>query len=361
MGAWVYATFYKQITQDSDISEEFIETVLSKPPKRIQICWPYIDNLSNESWKILNERIFAKNNYIELRLYGAIKFDAIILKHLKNVKILSIEASDAVMNMENISALTTLESFAFEAEEHTDFSFLNLIPKTLSYLYIGTGKRNFYKTDINTVAHLENLKEIFINGYNKNLASIFLNLKLLHTVTLRYISGVKSPDFLIKLPLLKQLHIKSGGFKNLDILGELKNIQILELWNTRSITQLDFISKMNRLQYLALESVNGPIVFPKISDLLQLRKIRMEAVRNIKDFSALSDTRSVIDFSCHNIFNQVPDDFLPIMENENIKHVTLHSEKVSLNKELKELCKKYNKKKVESSERFDLFKPEDAL
>ncbi|CAN5462499.1 hypothetical protein BH10BAC2_BH10BAC2_26070 [soil metagenome] len=361
MVGWTYVTPYKQIETDKDITDELIEDILSKPPERIQIGWSSVNELSNKSWKILNEKIFAKNNNIALRIFGSHFIDGKILKYLDNVKLLSLETDTKVNNPANITALSQLKELTFFGEEQIDFSFFKSLGDKLTDLYIGTHKKAFYKTDITQVSCLENLTGIFIDGYNKNLPDIFSNFKLLESVVLRYVSGINSPDFLVKLPLLRKLHIKSGGFKDLKILGQLYTVQLLELWNTRSIKSIDFISTMKRLQYLSLESVNGPTKFPEIDQIPQLRKIRMLSVKNLNDFSSLANTKSVVDFLCITVGNQLPSDFIPVMQNPHITNVGLSADKVSLHNELEALCKKYNKKGVESPEIFELYKLEDPV
>jgi hypothetical protein len=328
------------IRSDKDFTSDFQDQILTEDILRIQIDLSY-SKITKKGWSILGSLI-KKKPFIPLRIYGHMTdFDLKLLEYVSDIENLSIEGLNLV-NSKSLEQLRNLKSFCLSIDCN-NLSFLDYIHKDLQQLYIFSESRTPQKADLSPISRFKNLTFLKISHYGKNLISVVSGLSLLEEL---FLSSIKVADlaFLIQLTHLKKLGLSSCNISDYTILSRLKELQYLVLYRAASLQNIDFINEMTGLQFLFIQSVNKLTAFPTISSLTKLRKVILYSMKSMNDFTALSESKSLTDFVYYEFKTQKPEDFIPVLENKNIRNVYLWAVKsIKYQNELEELMMRYNR------------------
>lgn len=338
---------YNQIDSESMLTEELIKEILNNNVTSIQING--FDKVSTKTFEILNQNIFSVKPVIKLRLYGYPEIiDLKILKNLTNVEHLSLDDLE-VKNEQYFSELKKLKSLSLSTKNISNYDFLNLLNPNLEELSILPDEIKLYKSDISSIIRFKKLKSLYILGHYKNIETTVSKLENLEVLVLSKIKTVKNLDFITSLKKLKYLHIKSLPLNNFDALQSLKKIKFIEFYKVENLENLEFINKIESLEHLFLQTVNKITSFPKLQSNCKLRKIELWYMKNIRDFSGLENLKTLKEFSCREMKNNEPIDFLPILKNQSIQKSDIWFLKEGQRQEMEKLYAKYDKKNEDVS------------
>lgn len=315
-GKFLFNSRNNLIDSDDYLTEELIQIILNNNVNYIQI---YLGNkLKVKTYETLNERIFKIKPHIHLRLYGWAELDLKILDSLTHVQCLGIDNVN-VKNEVGFCALTQLKELSFGSHNSTHYDFLEYLPATLEKLRIEPEDAANFKADIQPIKRFKNLQWLFILGHYKKLDETILSLPNLETLVLSKIKNIKDIDFVKNLAALKKLHLKSISIKNADVLAQLNQLKFLELYKIDCIQNLDFITHMTSLEHLFLQSMNKIQAFPALPESCKLRKIELWYMHQLRDFTALTNLKSLEAFACREMTKHEPEDFIPVLKNKHVK------------------------------------------
>ncbi|WP_444884530.1 hypothetical protein [Microbulbifer sp. PSTR4-B] len=329
-----------------DISESCIDGVVNDlKVKVIQTCGP----ITTESWKLLNDLLIPKRPDIEIRIYGHYSkvCDLSTLAYIPSVETLSIDCLREVSDLENITHLKALKSLSVGVYNLDNFDFLESLPQSMEALFLGATKSK--KPKLDGLSKLPYLKELYIEGQNKNI-EIVGELEFLEKLTLRSVSP-KDISFLRKLSKLWSLDIKLGGIKDLSAIEGLGNLKYLELWQIKGLSDISVISTLTGLQYLFLQSLRNVDEFPDLSNLTKLRRIYLETMKGLEDLDGLFKAPALEEFIHVCAQNMAPDQYDQLLELKSLKKALFGFGSDKKNKQMKS---KMKQKGIEeySHERF---------
>jgi len=163
--------------------------------------------------------------------------------------------------------------------------------------------------------------------------------------------SISSDDvsFLSHLRKLKSLDIKLGGISDLRAISKLPNIEYIELWNIRGLTDISFISEQYSLKELFLQSLLRVVKLPDFSKLAHLKKITLENLRSVDNFQILKTVPALEElwfYQGENGNNYEPRDFVPALNLKSLKLVSYGFSTIEKRNRFKELVQKYNIKTV---------------
>lgn len=319
---------------NKSISISEIKSIISsKNVKTLQTSSP----VSEKSWDLINNYLIPARPDIEIRIFGHYSEDCdlSILKRIPNVKKLSIDCLMDASNVENIDQLNNLESLSVGIYSLESFSFLNSLPNTLNYLFIGTTKSK--KPSLTNLERFTNLKELYIEGQQKGIEAIG-EIKSLEKLVLRSVSP-KDISFLTELKKMWCLDIKLGGIKDFTQIRSLTNLKYLELWQVRGLSDISFVSTLSGLQYLFLQSLRNVKKLPDFSGLTQLRRVYLETMKGLQDVSGLFRAPALEEYIHVCAQNMSPEQYKKILEIKTLKSVLFGFGSDKKNNEMDKLMK----------------------
>ena len=207
----------------------------------------YSDSLLSD----LNDLCLKYDDNFSVRFYGHYQgsFDCKTLLKLPNIKALWL---DCLLKADNLDVLTELKNLCclslgvFELKDTEIFQAYNF--KNLTELIIGETR-----TKALNLKYLENFKALtflIISGHTKNI-EVVGELTNLQYLGLNSIS--KAPlDFVNRLKNLKSLHFVLGGRENLNEIAE-NEIETLEIIRVRAFNNFKNISNFKKLKNLVIE------------------------------------------------------------------------------------------------------------
>ena len=306
-----------------------------------------IDNtlyeMSQDNFSELYERIFQKKKSLHLRILGRGKIDLALLSNFTELKSLSIESSEQIMNIEILASFKMLQELHMICDSQISLDFLRDINPSLKKLSIASYNKKKFNLDLTPISNLKKLNHLYLKEYSKNIESAVSELMEIETLALRSITKPKSLDFLSHMKSIRDLIIQSCSFESIEAISRLPNIRYLQLWRLSKLYDLDVVSLLNSLQFLFIETLNGVEKFSDISNLFKLRRIMITSCKNLRDFSGLEKSQSLTDFIIQNASNADITDFIPILTNPNVKDLGIGYQKVSTQQEVAELAAKYDK------------------
>ncbi len=318
-----------------DILESCIEGVVNDPKvKVIQTCGP----ITTDSWKLLNDLLIPKRPDIEIRIYGHYSkvCDLSTLTYIPSVEKLSVDCLIDVSDLENIAHLKALKSLSVGIYNLDNFDFLESLPQSMETLFLGATKSK--KPKLDGLSNLPNLKELYIEGQNKNI-EIIGELEFLEKLTLRSVSP-KDIGFLRKLNRLWSLDIKLGGIKDLSAIEGLENIKYLELWQIKGLTDVSVISSLTGLQYLFLQSLRNVDEFPDLSNITKLRRVYLETMKGLEDLEGLFNAPVLEEFIHLCAQNMAPDQYAKLLRMKSLKKALFGFGSDKKNKQMGSMMKK---------------------
>ena len=247
-----------RITDPKKVSREHLNEVLERGIiPTIQFSKP---GYSRRLLKQVNNYCAEYGDKLEIRFYGHYSdaFDAAILKHLPDVRWLSVDCLQSIGNEDAITRLPNLRKLSFGVYHFDNPSFLATLDLTqITRLALSdNSKKNF---DLSPLTQCHELHEFFLNGHRKNIESIS-HLPRLRMLSLGSIAKRQTLEFVNGIPNLEKLTIILGGRENIDEV-EHASLNELEVLRVRAINTLGDLSRFPGLRRLHVE------------DQLQLRTI----------------------------------------------------------------------------------------
>lgn len=308
----------------------------------------FVKPLKIDDFKNIEHVIFSKRQDIELRAYGHYSSicDLSFLRYVPSVRRFSADALMAASNIEFISELEFLDELWVDVYDLLSFDFLDHLPTTLKLL--GLGRTSSKSPSVSSVSRFNKLTYLYLDGQQKGIESVRY-LSNLERIVLRSISTL-NVDYLAGLERLWSVDVKLGGIKGFNALASLPNLNYLELWMVRGLSDLSFVSELRSLQKLFLQALVKVAALPDLSRSHHLRRIFLENMKGLSDLSSLEFAPALTEFCYVMAQNQTVEDLLPVLRNPNVKTVLCGFGSDKKNQKFVELARSYGKGEYKSSE-----------
>lgn len=310
--------------------------------KTLQCCRLVRDS----TWDLLNDHLFSLRKDVELRVYSSFyvaQFDLSFVTCLPNVEHFSADCLISAKGVEHIQSMRNLRSLSIGIYKLDSFDFLGSLTDELEKLFLGRTKSR--KPDLGPLVRFRNLKELYIEGQQKNI-EVLSELTHLEDVTLRSIS-TPNIDYLKPLKKMWSLDLKLGGIKDVSSIEGMDGIKYLELWQIRGLNDISVISTLYGLQYLFLQALRRVAKLPSFEKLKQLRRIYLENMIGLEDVNALGGAPALEEFIHVCAQNMNPEDYISLLKNPKVRRVFVGFGSDKKNKEFLELMKEYAVKEYE--------------
>jgi hypothetical protein len=304
--------FHQSLTSD-----EIRRLASSEDLKALQCSSP----VELDTWIRINEELLPLRPEIEIRVYGfySMLCDLSFVGRLTNLRHFSADCLLNAIGVENVASLQKLESLSIGIFSLENFDFLSEVTPTITRLALEATKSK--KPRLNHLRRFRSLKTLYLEGQQRNI-EVLAELCDLEDVTLRSIS-TPGLDYLAGLGRLWSLDIKLGGITDLSALHEKDSIEYLELWQTKSLRNIDVISTLYGLQYLFLQSLRNVVSLPDTSKLNKLRKIYLENMKALIDVSAISQAPSLQEFAHVAAQKMKPEQYAGLLKLPTLQNVSV--------------------------------------
>jgi hypothetical protein len=194
--------------------------------------------------------------------------------------------------LEELAALTTLQYLSLDTWGLKDLSVLAVLPPSLQRLEIGecTGKRK----GLSALTRLRSLRTLTMHGPVDDHAPIG-ELQTLETLNLQ---SFALPDlrFLKGLTKLTQMRLALGNVKSLAGMETLANLEYLQLWMVRGVSDLSEIGSLTRLRHLFLQAMSQVKALPDASDLGHLHTVQLWTMKSLRKLEGLARAPKLLRF-----------------------------------------------------------------
>lgn len=202
--------------------------------------------------KTLDKACLHFGEQLEVRFYGYYGdvFDASCLKLLPNVKNLSVDCLTEIVNEDEILYLDHLIHLRLGIYNFDKTDFLSRFNKQ-NHLILTISDNEKNNLDLSSLNEFQSLRELCIVGHTKNI-EVIGELINLESLTLSKISKKQSLDFVNDLKNLKHLRIILGGRESIE---EIDNpaIENIEIIRVRGLAELGDLSRFPKLRSLHIE------------------------------------------------------------------------------------------------------------
>lgn len=168
----------------------------------------------------------------------------------------------------------------------TDIKPILHLADSLENLQLGEFKDK--KISLDFLGGLPNLEYLSVVRQPKGLESIVRLPKLTELALTGY--SVDKLSFLNVLQGLKRLYIGFGTSKNIDTIGQLKNIEELDILWVKQLANVNAISQLTSLIKLKIEDEKQITSLPDLSKNSKLKNIRLMNLSSLQDISSLTDS-----------------------------------------------------------------------
>lgn len=292
MGAWVNFINHIDIANESwesgaikyigykDINEDLFEEIVNdRMIKRIQIHEP----LQTEAFYLI-DKMLSRRPDLYLRIYALYwveTFDLSVLREMKNLKNLWIDASlkgkTGMLDCNILPDLKGLKVLDLSLFDLRDYSFLQNMSEDIEKLSISAdtmgGSINF---DCKWLLRYSKLNTLYLGKKAKKNIEEISNLPELKKLTIR---GIKLKDFeFLRDRNLESLAIHLCGMTDLSSLRDFHSLKNLELWRIMKLEDISFISTLWGLESLSLQDLKHITSLPDMSKLVNLHDIKLDNV-----------------------------------------------------------------------------------
>ena len=195
-------------------------------------------------------KVFGKKLPIRFYAHYQNDFDASVLEHLPDVQWLLVDCLHEISNPEKLFELPKLKKLSFGVYNYHTQDFLNQLDiGKLEQLTIGeTKKRNF---DLSPLREGNQIRSLSVVGHEKNI-NVIGEMDNLEALSLHSIGKKVSLDFVSRIAKLETLKIMLGGRENID---EIKHplLRELEVIRIRGFDELGDLSRFPHLRRLHIE------------------------------------------------------------------------------------------------------------
>jgi hypothetical protein len=189
---------------------------------------------------------------IAVRFYGQPMsgFDAAVLKHVPDVRNLTLNCLLAIRNEHYIGELRFLRQFWFGVEDYKKPSFLQMLDlPQLTHLGLESGKKP--NLDLSALERAVNLKDLFVQGHTKNITSIS-DIPQLERLSLRSIPNPIELDFLSRISSLRSLTVAFGSRTSINEVQH-EGLEELEIVRVKGFETIGDISRFPKLRKLVID------------------------------------------------------------------------------------------------------------
>lgn len=195
-------------------------------------------------------KVFGKKLPIRFYAHYQNDFDASVLEHLPDVQCLLVDCLHEIFNPEKLFELPKLRKLSFGVYNYHAQDFLNKLDiGKLEQLTIGeTKKRNF---DLSPLREGNQIRSLSVVGHSKNI-NVIGEMDNLEALSLHSIGKKFSLDFVSNIAKLKTLKITLGGRENIDEINH-PLLRELEIIRIRGFNDLGDLSRFPHLRRLNIE------------------------------------------------------------------------------------------------------------
>jgi|SRR6218665_2722550 len=169
--------------------------------------------------------------------------------------------------------------------------------------------------------------EIQLHIWADTISSDFIFLSKMSHVRHLKLNQVKFRDLetLGHLKQLKSLVLINGNVSYLKFLGQLKELEILEIGRIRGIQELSFISELPILKSLNISNQAQVEALPDFTLNKELKSIQLFTLKNLVDVSNLSKLEKLEELVFHDLSTALsPEQFSFLKEFKHLKNVKFH-------------------------------------
>ncbi|MEP1229440.1 MAG: hypothetical protein ABJG88_02070 [Litorimonas sp.] len=230
-------------------------------------------------------KVFGKKLPIRFYAHYQNDFDASVLKYLPDVQWLLVDCLQEISNPEQIFELSKLKKLSFGVYNHHTQNFLNQLDiDKLEQLTIGeTKKRNF---DLSSLRDGKQIRSLSVVGHEKNI-NVIGEMDNLESLSLHSIGKKVSLDFVSRIAKLKTLKITLGGRENIN---EIKHplLRELEIIRIRGFNDLGNLSRFPHLRRLNIEDqIKILSISLQNPELNELKILNCKALNELNGLEAL--------------------------------------------------------------------------
>lgn len=221
--------------------------------------------------------------------------------------------------------------FAADLLDLKSFDGLECLRPDLEYLGLGQSRKR--SLSLKRLGRFKSLRTLFLETHRKDI-DIVSQLTELDDVTLR---SITLPDLSVLLPLgkLRSLDIKLGGTKNLGLLPEFKNLEYLELWMVRGLSDISPVSKVASLRFLFLQALKQVTALPDMMGLNRLKRVHIETMKGLRDLTPLRDAPSLEELLIFDMRHLKPEDLAPLVGHPKLRRISIALGSLRKNREAK--------------------------
>lgn len=230
-------------------------------------------------------KVFGKRLPIRFFAHYGTGFDASVLEHLPDVQWLLIDCLQDISNPERIFELSKLKKFSFGVYNYDNLNFLHQLKlHRLEQLTLGeTKKRNF---DLSPLRDGKQIRSLTVEGHDKNIDMIG-DMENLENLRLWSIGKKTSLEFVSKLTKLETLEIVLGGRQNIDEIS-LPFLREMKIALVRGFNDFGDLSRFPRLKYLQVEDQTKlQSISLQTPNLTELRIITCKSLSALTDLEVL--------------------------------------------------------------------------
>lgn len=237
-------------------------------------------------------KVFGKKLPIRFYAHYQNDFDASVLEHLPDVQWLLVDCLHEIYNPEVIFELPKLKKFSFGVYNYHAQDFLNRLDiGKLEQLTIGeTKKRNF---DLSPLREGNRIRSLSVVGHNKNI-NVIGEMENLEALSLHSIGKKFGLDFVSSIAKLKTLKITLGGRDNID---EIKHplLRELEIIRIRGLDDLGDLSRFPNLRRLHIEDqikiLSVSLQNPELNELMVLNCKALNELNGLEALKKINHLR----------------------------------------------------------------------
>jgi hypothetical protein len=237
-----------------------------------------------------------------------------------------------------LESVTFLKYFEFvrhfnlDAYNLQDLEGLRYLPPSLRSLGLGRTKKTF---SLKILQAFPELRKLYLEGHRKDIDAIS-SLDKLERLTLR---SVTLPDLSPLVPLrnLWWLAIKLGGTKNLRLLPSVGRLKYLELWQILGFSDIEPVGDVETLQLLQLQSLRRITHLPSFRKLKNLRALWIDTMRGLSDLSPLEEAQNLEDLGIIAAPNIRVEQLEPLKRLPSLRRVTIGLGSMKRNLEVEQL------------------------
>jgi hypothetical protein len=295
----------------------------------------------------LNKILFSKRSDVEFRVYGFYRTacDLAFLKEMTNLRHFAANLLNG-RGIESLGALQNIESLSVGIYDLDNYDFLRSLPKEkIRKLFLGATKSK--RPTLGYLANFHNLKILSLESQQKEI-EVLSSLSTLEKLTLRSIS-TKGVSYLKSLHDLWSLDIKLGGIRDLADLGDMHQIQYLELVQIKGLNDIRVISTMEGLKFLFLRDLRNIVTIPDLSKLTALKRIYLDNMKGLKDITMLSSAPALKELIHVSAVGRQPMDYEGVLKKGTLQQASVGFGSYQKNRIFRELAAKYGVAEYEPS------------